>query len=47
MSWADKALRKNRLEVAAKDGDPAVVVISDYSPTDNYFLCGGKKWRMG
>ena len=34
------------LEVAAKDGDPATVVISDYSPTDNYFLCGGKKWRM-
>lgn len=33
------------LEVAAKDRDPAVVVISDYSPTDNYFLCGGKKWR--
>ena len=34
------------LEVAANDGDPATVVISDYSPTDNYFLCGGKKWRM-
>lgn len=34
-------------EVKSDDGNPAVVVISDYLPTKDYLKCGGKKYVEG
>lgn len=31
-------------EVTADDGKPAIMPISDYEPTDEYFKCRGRKW---
>lgn len=32
-------------EVKADDGTPAIMPISDYTPTDEYLKCGGEKWE--
>lgn len=32
-------------EVKSDDGTPAVMPISDYTPTDDYLKCGGRKWE--
>lgn len=33
------------LEVTSDKGEPAIMPISDYSPTDEYLKCGGKKFE--
>lgn len=32
-------------EVEDTDGNPCVVPIEGYKPSDEYFMCGGKKFR--
>lgn len=32
-------------EVMADSGEPAIMPVSDYMPTDEYFKCGGEKWE--
>lgn len=32
-------------EVERSDGTPCIMPISGYQPTDEYFMCGGKKFR--
>ena len=31
-------------EVKSDDGEPAIMPISEYSPTNDYLKCGGKKY---
>ena len=32
-------------ECCGSDGSPSALVLEEYAPGEDYFACGGKKWK--